>query len=387
MTKAGALGPSRVDAGSQAPEGLGVSQIKADRKTDLIPVRAQGSEEVLDRAGALIRQGELVVFPTETVYGLGADGLNPEAVRSIFRAKGRPSDNPLILHIADFDQVPALVDQDLTPFQKLMEDLWPGPMTLVFRRSSLIPDQVTAGGDTVGIRMPSHPIGRAFLRSAQRPVAAPSANLSGRPSPTNAQDVYQDMAGRLPLILDGGPCDIGIESTVVDLTVEPAQVLRPGFYTPEILAPYLPGVALDPGLGPGQVLPKSPGQKYKHYAPRAEMTLFVDKSDSMEKAVRDIVTRYLEAESPDRVGLLLFEENVRPVREAVKAAGGPEPYIISQGSRSDLSEMGHSLFTNLRRFDMAGMAVILAMGVPPLGYGESIMNRMRKAAAGRVIEE
>lgn len=375
------------EATNQTPEGLGVSQIKADRETRLVEVEAQGSEEVLDLAGDLIRKGDLVVFPTETVYGLGADGLNPQAVRSIFQAKGRPADNPLILHIADFDQLPALVDQDTRPFQKLMKELWPGPMTLIFKRSSLVPDQVTAGGDTVGIRMPSHPVGRAFLRAARRPVAAPSANLSGKPSPTNAQDVYQDMAGRLPLILDGGPSEIGIESTVVDLTVSPARILRPGFYTPEILTPYLPGVALDPGLGPGQVLPKSPGQKYKHYAPRAEMTLFVDKSDNMEKAVGHMVRTYLEAERPSRVGLLLFEENVEPVLEGIRAAGGPEPYIITQGSRKDLRAMGHSLFTNLRRFDMAGMAAILAMGVPPQGYGESIMNRMRKAAAGRVIEE
>lgn len=370
-------------------EGLGQSRISRTLDTDCLPVydpEGHLDETLLARAGALIRSGALVAFPTETVYGLGANGLDPAAVKQIFAAKGRPGDNPLILHIAAKEQIPPLVDQDLTPYSALMDALWPGPLTLIWKRSARVPDEVTAGGDTVGIRMPSLVSARAFLRACQCPVAAPSANLSGRPSPTNALDVYRDMAGRLPLILDGGDCAIGIESTVVDVTVHPAVILRPGFYTPDHLAPYLPGIRLDPALLDQGQIPKSPGQKYKHYAPAAEMTIFITKSDTMKQVLDRWAADYARAPRPEAVGFLVFDEGKEPLRQLLKEEGFQAPYVISQGSISNLTEMGHSLFTNLRRFDLAGIQKIWAMGVPAEGYGASIMNRMRKAAAGRVIE-
>lgn len=373
----------------EEPKGLGISRGKTDWKTEVIAVgsskkvnKDQRSLEALDWACRLIQEGELVAFPTETVYGLGANGLDGRACTKIFEAKGRPMDNPLILHIYDVAQVEELAEEIIPRAKKLMEDLWPGPMTLVFKKKPQVPKEVTAGGDTVGIRMPVHPVARAFLKKCDLPIAAPSANLSGRPSPTNAQDVYQDMNGRLPLILDGGLCSIGIESTVIDLTREPAIILRPGFYTPEDLTPYLPGVRLDQGLLEEGQIPRSPGQKYKHYAPQARMSVFLGPKEIVEKR---LVKEYLQRKSQGRIGLLLFEDSIEPVKRAIEEVTGRSPFILSQGKTDDLLYMSQMLFTHLRQFDREKMEEILAMGVESKGYGVSIMNRMKKAAGGRII--
>ena len=374
----------------QAPQGLGISRGRTDWNTEVIQVGSSDqvrsdfpSQEALNRAARLIQEGELVAFPTETVYGLGGNGLAPSACRKIFEAKGRPMDNPLILHIYDLSQVGDLAREVSPRAKKLMEDLWPGPMTLIFKKTSRVPFEATGGGDTVGIRMPVHPVARDFLKRCHLPVAAPSANLSGRPSPTNAADVYQDMNGRIPLILDGGFSEIGIESTVVDLTREPALILRPGFYTPEDLAPYLPEISVDPGILKEGQIPRSPGQKYRHYAPKAQMTVFLGPRGPVEKR---LVEEYLNRKDSKKTGLLLFEDSIDPVRRAIKEKSGGCPLIFNQGSRDQLLFMSHSLFTHLRHFDREGVEEILAMGVPARGYGASIMNRMKKAAGGRIIE-
>lgn len=338
-----------------------------------------GDPEAIEEGAQWIRQGELVAFPTETVYGLGADGLNPAAVAEIFRVKGRPQDNPLILHISEIAQVDALVREIPQVAYSLMESLWPGPLTLIFKKSDQVPDIVTAGGDTVAIRMPSHPTARELIRRSGTPIAAPSANLSGKPSPTNAQDTYRDLKGRIPLVLDGGACEIGIESTVLDLTESPATILRPGYFTQEMLGVYLEEVNLDQSIVKDGVIPRSPGQKYRHYAPKAEMTVFLGAPKSVQKKIL-MESERLQALGK-KVGFLLFEED----RENMHLSTNAGQVVFGQGSRKDLRTMAHRLFASLRAMDFLGVDVILAEGAEEEGLGISIMNRMKKSASGHVV--
>ena len=340
-------------------------------KTEILKIDRENIDtDAIKKAGNFIKSGQLVAFPTETVYGLGADGLNDEACRKIFKAKGRPSDNPLILHISHISMLDNLVEEITDKHRKLFE-LWPGPMTLIFKKSKSIPDAVTAGGDTVAIRFPSDQIARALITEADTPIAAPSANISGRPSPTNASDVYQDMDGIIPVIIDGGESNIGIESTVIDLSGDEPIILRPGFYTYEFLKDILSDMRLDDSLVDSSKIPKSPGQKYKHYAPKAKLRVFIGE---------DVPTHLLsEAEKyksdGKKVGILAFEED--------KEKFNSYPYI-SLGSRKDLSTMSHVLFSSLREMDRLGVDLILAEGVKEKHLGKSIMNRMKKAAANDV---
>lgn len=340
-------------------------------KTEILKIdRENINIDAIKKAGNFIKSGQLVAFPTETVYGLGADGLNDEACRKIFKAKGRPIDNPLILHISHISMLDNLVEEITDKHRKLFE-LWPGPMTLIFKKSDLIPDAVTAGGDTVAIRFPSDQIARALITEADTPIAAPSANISGRPSPTKARDVYQDMDGIIPVIIDGGESNIGIESTVIDLSGDEPIILRPGFYTYEFLKDILSDMRLDDSLVDSSKIPKSPGQKYKHYAPKAKLRVFIGE---------DVPTHLLsEAEKyksdGKKVGILAFEED--------KEKFNSYPYI-SLGSRKDLSTMSHVLFSSLREMDRLGVDLILAEGVKEKHLGKSIMNRMKKAAANDV---
>ena len=340
-------------------------------KTEILKIHRENIDtDAIKKAANFIKSGQLVAFPTETVYGLGADGINDEACRKIFKAKGRPSDNPLILHISHISMLDNLVEEITDKHRKLFE-LWPGPMTLIFKKSKSIPDAVTAGGDTVAIRFPSDQIARAFITEADTPIAAPSANISGRPSPTNASDVYQDMDGIIPVIIDGGESNIGIESTVIDLSGDEPIILRPGFYTYEFLKDILSDMRLDDSLVDSSKIPKSPGQKYKHYAPKAKLRVFIGE---------DVSTHLLsEAEKyksdGKKVGILAFEED--------KEKFNSYPYI-SLGSRKDLSTMSHVLFSSLREMDRLGVDLILAEGVKEKHLGKSIMNRMKKAAANDV---
>ena len=233
------------------------------------------NDEELKEASAVIRSGGLVAFPTETVYGLGGDATNPEASRKIYAAKGRPSDNPLIVHIADFSQLRNIVAEVPQEAEKLAEAFWPGPLTMILRKNDVIPYETTGGLDTVAIRMPSHPVARAFLQDSGCMIAAPSANTSGRPSPTTAQHVWEDLHGKIEILLDGGPVGIGIESTIVDLSEERPMILRPGFITQEMLSAVLGDVGMDPGLASenSKQPPKAPGMRYRHYAPKADLTL------------------------------------------------------------------------------------------------------------------
>lgn len=345
-------------------------------KTEYVEVDGRNPDSAaLGRPAEILRNGGLVAFPTETVYGLGANGLDGEACRKIFAAKERPADNPLILHVADIEGMKPLVrglDEGLIP---LLEAAWPGPLTVVLRRSELVPDVVTAGGDTVAVRCPSHPVARELIRLAGVSVAAPSANRSGRPSPTNAKDVLEDMDGRVDCVVDGGACAIGIESTVVDLTETPAVILRPGFYTEEYLGRFLPGVTLDDALVDDAAIPRSPGQKYRHYAPKARLTVYVGEPETVR---RRIIREIGEARARGKkAGALLFEGGEAPEADLV----------LRQGTREDLVAMSKGLFSSLRAFDRAGVDVIFAEGAPRGSeYARSIMNRLRKSASGRVIE-
>lgn len=340
-------------------------------KTEILKIdRENINKAYIKKAADLIKEGALVAFPTETVYGLGADGLNNEACKKIFKAKGRPADNPLILHISHISMLDNLVEEISESHRKLF-DLWPGPMTLIFKKSRLIPEAVTAGGDTVAIRFPSDEIARALISEANTPIAAPSANISGRPSPTKADDVYQDMDGIIPLIIDGGESNIGIESTVIDLSGESPTILRPGYYTYEFLKEILPDMRLDDSLVDSTKIPKSPGQKYKHYAPKANLRVFI--GENVPDYLLDLAEEYKS--QGKKVGILAFDED--------KDKFASYPYI-SLGSKIDLSTMSHVLFSSLREMDRLKVDIILAEGVRENHLGKSIMNRMKKAAANDV---
>ena len=327
--------------------------------------------KIIENAGKIINKGSLVAFPTETVYGLGADGLNEEACKHIFEAKGRPNDNPLILHISNISMLYNLTDEINEESKKLMESCWPGPLTIIFKKSDKIPSAVTAGLDTVAIRYPKDEIALALISAANTPIAAPSANLSGKPSPTRAIDVYQDLNGKIPLIIDGGACEIGIESTVIDLSEEVPTILRPGFYTYEYIKDILPNVRLDDSIIDSKKIPKSPGQKYTHYAPKAKMEIFVG-----EKASDEILKKALDERSKGKkVGILVFEDQLSKFKDFK---------LISLGNRYDLTYMSHVLFTSLRLMDDENVDLILAEGVSEEALGKSIMNRMKKSASFNV---
>ncbi|MDD7593097.1 MAG: L-threonylcarbamoyladenylate synthase [Peptoniphilaceae bacterium] len=330
-------------------------------------------------AAELLRKGELVAFPTETVYGLGADGLNPKAAAAIFDAKGRPQDNPLILHIADLKALDPLVTSVPAGAREALAHLWPGPITFIFYRSTLVPDVVTAGGPTVAIRMPQNPIARALIRAAGTPIAAPSANRSGRPSPTTAGDVLEDMDGRIPMILDGGSSSIGVESTVVDLTVTPPVILRPGFHSRVTLEADFPGIE-DVTPEAAQVssdVPKSPGMKYRHYAPKAPLSLYIGPGDAVTARLAKDTEGYRAAEK--RVGIMAFDPQI----DALQARLDGGVTYASMGPAPTHPAVAQRLFYNMRVLDRAGVDVILAVGVPEEGVGIAVMNRLRKASGGK----
>ena len=324
----------------------------------------QADDASIRRAAALLRAGELVAFPTETVYGLGAAALNGEAAARIFAAKGRPADNPLIAHIAGESGLAGLIAcEPCACARKLMRAFWPGPMTLIFPKSPRVPREVTAGLDTVAVRMPSHPVARALIRAAQTPIAAPSANRSGRPSPTTAAHVLEDMEGRIPLILAGGPCEVGLESTVVDVTGARPRILRPGGVTLEMLEGVVGDVDVDEGvlhqLQAGSQA-RSPGMKYKHYAPKGEVTIVTG-----PRAAQEIARLYDAAGG--RAAILAFSQADYGARRVYRLKNAPG-----------------ELFAVLRQLDEDGVETIYAEDVPTNGVGLAVMNRLMRAAAFRV---
>jgi L-threonylcarbamoyladenylate synthase len=321
--------------------------------------------EAVEEAARVIRRGGLVAFPTETVYGLGADAFNEAAVRRVYAAKGRPSDNPMIVHLARASDI-GLLAAALTPdIVRLIEGFWPGPLTLVVRKKASVPDAVTGGLASVAVRMPDDPVALALIRRAGTPIAAPSANLSGRPSPTTAEHVLRDLDGRVDAILAGNPCRIGIESTVLDLTEAAPVILRPGFVTADGIAALLgKPVEADPSLlargGDAPEAPKAPGMKYKHYAPEAEMLVLEGRRERVKSEMERL--KLLNERLGRRVGTLLFEEEAFP-------------------------EAAHNLFAELRALDDAGVDLIIAGALSAEdGLGFAVMNRMMKAAGHRIVK-
>ncbi|MEM1515347.1 MAG: L-threonylcarbamoyladenylate synthase [Thermoproteota archaeon] len=349
------------------------------RKTIILKVDEENPDpEKIMLAANVIRSGGLVAFPTETVYGLGADALNPDAVREIYVAKMRPMDNPIIVHVAKKDDVYRLTVDVPGSVEKLIESFWPGPLTLILKASSIIPKVTIGDLDTIAIRMPKHRVALALIREAGRPIAAPSANLSGRPSPTLAEHVIQDLYGRIDIILDAGPANIGVESTVLDLTCNPPQILRPGGVTCEELKAVLGEVTIHPAAVARREVyverTSSPGMKYRHYAPKAEILIVEGEASSIVKKIRELSEHYVKAGK--KVGILTTDENLGEYNLGI---------VKSMGSRKNLALIARNLFRILREFDEDGVNLIIAEGLPEENLGLAIMNRLRKAAGYNII--
>ena len=329
-------------------------------------------------AADFIKKGGLVAFPTETVYGLGADALNSKAVLAVFEAKKRPLDNPPIVHVGNPKDVYNLVKEVPPKAEKLMKNFWPGPLTLIFKRSNIVPDVTVAGLDTIAIRMPRHNVALALLRGSGCPIAAPSANLAGKPSPTTAKHVWDDLNGRIDAILDAGPTSIGVESTVLDLTVDPPQILRPGGTVYEVLRKFLGKVELHPVAVAEKELQiekvRSPGMKHKHYAPNADVIVVEGEVSAVMEKVKELAKFYKQ--KGIKVGVLATDETVGYYEADV---------VKSLGSRNDLAVIAKNLFRLLREFDLDCVDVIIAEGIPAEGLGLAVMNRLRKASGYKIF--
>lgn len=332
-------------------------------------------EEGIKESAQSLKQGMLVAFPTETVYGLGADALNYEAVKRIFEAKGRPSDNPLIVHISDLSQLNALVYEVPDNARFLMDAFWPGPLTLVFKKSDKVPDSVTAGLDTVAVRMPENPIALKLIKESGVSVAAPSANLSGRPSPTTVEHVKEDLTGRVEYIIDGGPCTVGVESTVLDITTAVPIILRPGGVTREMLEEVLDSVEVDSVLEVKKdVKPRSPGMKYRHYSPKAELIIVKGEAKGVIEKINDLTVQHrIEGL---KVGVLSCSENT---------SGYKADVVYEAGSINKPETIASGLFGALRKFDDTHVDIIYSEAFSEEGIGQAVMNRLKKAAAGKII--
>lgn len=366
----------------QTADRLKVKEQRSFMKTIVRKIRQdtavfnEQEQEALRLAGSIIRGGGLVAFPTETVYGLGGDALNPASSKKIYAAKGRPSDNPLIVHTADMDALEKIVRRIPESAVRLADAFWPGPLTMIFEKSDAVPRETTGGLDTVAVRMPSHPAARELIRQAGGYVAAPSANLSGKPSPTEAGYVIQDMDGRIEMIIDGGDVKIGLESTIVDLTSRTPIILRPGYVTAQMLAAVLGDVEEDRTImrdDTGQA-PKAPGMKYRHYAPRGDLTI-VD--GAQENVVNYINTQVgLARKQNKKTGVIGTDTSISEYCADV---------CKSVGSRADENTIARELYRVLRGFDDEQVEVIYAESFDTDGFGQAIMNRLLKAAGHKVI--
>ena len=332
-------------------------------------------EMIMEEAGALLKEGALVAFPTETVYGLGANALDSEAAAKIYAAKGRPSDNPLIVHIADMDALPLITAEIPEAAKKLAAKFWPGPLTMVMKKSEVVPYGTTGGLDTVAVRMPAHPIALEMIRHGGGYIAAPSANTSGRPSPTLASHVADDMDGIVPLILDGGAVGIGIESTIVDLTDEIPTILRPGFITKEMLQKVVGEVQIDKGLdADSKTPPKAPGMKYRHYAPKAELMIVEGSSEAVVEKINALVRE--NEEKGICTGIIGTEETISRY---------PAGIVKCMGTRNDELSISSHLYGILREFDESDAKVIYSESFEEGAMGSAIMNRLLKAAGHKII--
>jgi L-threonylcarbamoyladenylate synthase len=339
-----------------------MDETKTTKTMDTILLDSTATKDI-ETAALIIRDGGLVAFPTETVYGLGADALNPDAVGKIYEAKGRPSDNPMIVHVArasDIGQLTPFITQDMI---KLIDHFWPGPLTLVVKKKDSVPLRTTGGLDTVAVRMPDHPAALELIRLAGVPIAAPSANLSGKPSPTKAEHVEHDLMGKVNAILAGGDCRVGIESTVLDLTGETPMILRPGIITADNIEAVLEKpVSLDPSLKgrpEEEIVAKSPGMKYKHYAPKAQMLVVEGSRDKVKAEIERL--RVVNEKIGNKVGVILFEEKA-------------------------FVEAAHDFFAQLREMDGQDVDLILAGALSDTdGVGFAVMNRMLKSAGYNIV--
>lgn len=337
----------------------------------------ENAHKIIQEAAAVIKKGGLVAFPTETVYGLGGDALDSEAAAKIYEAKGRPSDNPLIVHIADMEHLEEIVKRIPEKAYQLAEKFWPGPLTMIFKKEDIVPYGTTGGLETVAVRMPGHRIALDFIKEAGGYIAAPSANTSGRPSPTNAFHVAEDLCGRIEMILDGGEVGIGLESTIVDLTTEPPMLLRPGYITREMLEEVIGPVLNDPALkeAPSEdLVPKAPGMKYRHYAPRAELSIVEGDAQKVVEKINEIAADYMR--SGQKVGIIGTDETVQLYCGTV---------VKSIGSRENEEEIARQLYAILREFDRMEVDVIYSEAFETPKMGQAIMNRLLKAAGYRVI--
>ena len=333
-------------------------------------------DAILQEAGNIIKNGGLVAFPTETVYGLGGDALNKESSRKIYAAKGRPSDNPLIVHICSMEALQPIVEEIPEAVERLAEAFWPGPLTIIMKKSGLVPKETTGGLETVAVRMPSHPVALKFIEYAGGYVAAPSANVSGRPSPTKAKYVIEDMNGRIDMILDGDGIDIGLESTIVDMTGEIPMILRPGYITRDMLEKVLGEVATDPTILDGNCKepPKAPGMRYRHYAPKAELLIVEGDGEKTIAAINELTKE--AHEKGKRVGIIGTEETKGLYQGDL---------VKSVGKRRDEEAIARSLYTILREFDDEDIHVIYSESFAECNMGQAIMNRLLKAAGHQIV--
>lgn len=346
-------------------------------KTEYVDLRDEYNiKEGIKKAADIIKKGGLVAFPTETVYGLGANGLDENAVPKIYEAKGRPSDNPLILHISEFDEINSLVKEIPKTALILAEEFWPGPLTMVLKKSDIVPYRTTGGLESVAVRMPSNKIARELIKASGVPIAAPSANSSGRPSPTKASHVIFDLDGKIDMVIDGGAVDIGLESTIVDVTGDVPVILRPGFITEEMLSEAIGRVEIDEvvkSLSPDKDLkPKAPGMKYRHYAPKGRMTIYKGKPERVVERINEEI-----AKSAGKKTAVLATDETKMYYKA--------DVVISVGSREDGESIAHNLFGALRRFDDVGAEVIFSEGFDENKLGFAIMNRLHKSAGYNII--
>lgn len=335
------------------------------------------NQEQMQEAGDLIAAGELVAFPTETVYGLGGDALHPDAAKKIYEAKGRPSDNPLIIHIAEVSDLERVAKEVPEQAKKLADAFWPGPLTMVVWKKDEVPFATTGGLNTVAVRMPNHPVALELIRKSGKLIAAPSANTSGRPSPTEASHVMEDLEGRIAMVLDGGPVGIGIESTIIDLTEETPMVLRPGYITPEMLSEVLgEEVIIDPGIiaADDTTKPKAPGMKYKHYAPKADMVIVDGEKEAVVKKISSLIQ---EARTQGKkVAVIATDETKSDYCADV---------VLSIGTREEEDSIAKHMYKILRDCDKLDVDVIYSESFKTPRIGQAIMNRLLKAAGHQVI--
>ena len=326
----------------------------------------------IDEAVSLLKNDEVVAFPTETVYGLGADATSDTAISKIFAAKGRPSDNPLIVHIGSMEQLDGVVSDISDVSKVLMHAFWPGPLTIILPKKEGFSDVATAGLDGVGVRMPSHPIALELLKAVKLPIVAPSANASGKPSPTLASHVLDDLDGKIAGILDGGATGVGLESTVIDCTTKPPVILRPGGITKEQIEEIIGEVRVDAALVNTKDQPRAPGMKYSHYAPNAPMTIVKGSPTFFQNIINDARL------NGQKVGILTTEEN-KDIYDA--------DVILTCGKKDDISLVAQSLYSVLREFNNYDIDIIFSESFSDLGLGQAVMNRLLKASNHRVTEE